>query len=283
MAKKTKKYYWIKLKADFFRQKEIKKLRRIAGGDTYTIIYLKMLLLALKNDNKLYFEGVEDDFADELALELDEESDNVKMTLAFLQNQNLIEMINEDEYLLPQCESMTGSESESAERVRKHRLKKKEQKALHCNVSVTSGNKNVTTETELEKDKETELETELEKDIEIEQHIEKADDVVSIFFPQLDNKNIKAIVDTFNKTKRNIYYLIEKLLITYDSDNISNKTGYIIKALEENYPIRFESTLDKLILVWEDELFIQQDDLTIKKRLDYYKYKYKQEKINRGE
>lgn len=283
MAKKTKKYYWIKLKADFFRQKEIKKLRRIAGGDTYTIIYLKMLLLALKNDNKLYFEGVEDDFADELALELDEESDNVKMTLAFLQNQNLIEMINEDEYLLPQCESMTGSESESAERVRKHRLKKKEQKALHCNVSVTSGNKNVTTETELEKDKETELETELEKDIEIEQHIEKADDVVSIFFPQLDNKNIKAIVDTFNKTKRNIYYLVEKLLITYDSDNISNKTGYIIKALEENYPIRFESTLDKLILVWEDELFIQQDDLTIKKRLDYYKYKYKQEKINRGE
>lgn len=283
MAKKTKKYYWIKLKADFFRQKEIKKLRRIAGGDTYTIIYLKMLLLALKNDNKLYFEGVEDDFADELALELDEESDNVKMTLAFLQNQNLIEMINEDEYLLPQCESMTGSESESAERVRKHRLKKKEQKALHCNVSVTSGNKNVTTETELEKDKETELETELEKDIEIEQHIEKADDVVSIFFPQLDNKNIKAIVDTFNKTKRNIYYLIEKLLITYDSDNISNKTGYTIKALEENYPIRFESTLDKLILVWEDELFIQQDDLTIRKRLDYYKYKYKQEKINRGE
>lgn len=283
MAKKTKKYYWIKLKADFFRQKEIKKLRRIAGGDTYTIIYLKMLLLALKNDNKLYFEGVEDDFADELALELDEESDNVKMTLAFLQNQNLIEMINEDEYLLPQCESMTGSESESAERVRKHRLKKKEQKALHCNVSVTSGNKNVTTETELEKDKETELETELEKDIEIEQHIEKADDVISIFFPQLDNKNIKAIVDTFNKTKRNIYYLVEKLLITYDSDNISNKTGYIIKALEENYPIRFESTLDKLILVWEDELFIQQDDLTIRKRLDYYKYKYKQEKINRGE
>ncbi|CEK35431.1 gp49-like protein,phage replisome organizer, putative, N-terminal region,N-terminal phage replisome organiser (Phage_rep_org_N) [[Clostridium] sordellii] len=148
MAKKTKRYYWIKLKADFFRQKEIKKLRRIAGGDTYTIIYLKMLLLALKNDNKLYFEGVEEEFADELALDLDEESDNVKMTLAFLQNQNLIEMINEDEYLLPQCESMTGSESESAERVRKHRAKEKEQKALHCNVSVTGSNKNVTTEKE---------------------------------------------------------------------------------------------------------------------------------------
>ena len=31
-----KKYYWLKLKKDFFNQKEIKKLRKIAGGDTYS-------------------------------------------------------------------------------------------------------------------------------------------------------------------------------------------------------------------------------------------------------
>ena len=43
-----KRYYWLKLPDDFFRQKPIKKLRRIAGGDTYTIIYLKMLLVYLE-------------------------------------------------------------------------------------------------------------------------------------------------------------------------------------------------------------------------------------------
>lgn len=148
----NKKYYWLKLKDDFFRQKEIKKLGKIAGGDTYTIIYLKMLLLAIKNDNKLYFEGVEECFVDELALELDEDVDNVKVTLEFLQNQRLIEMISEDEYSLLQCETMTGVESASAERVRKHRLKRKEeQKKLQCNTEVTVGNKNVTTEKELER------------------------------------------------------------------------------------------------------------------------------------
>ena len=61
-----KRYYWLKLPEDFFRQKPIKKLRKIAGGDTYTIIYLKMLLIAMKEDGKLYFEGVEDDFYEEL-------------------------------------------------------------------------------------------------------------------------------------------------------------------------------------------------------------------------
>lgn len=49
----AKRYYWLKLPDGFFRQKAIKKLRKIAGGDTYTIIYLKMLLVAMKQDRLL--------------------------------------------------------------------------------------------------------------------------------------------------------------------------------------------------------------------------------------
>ena len=44
----NRKYYWLKLKDDFFKSRVIKKLRKIAGGDTYTIIYLKMQLLSIK-------------------------------------------------------------------------------------------------------------------------------------------------------------------------------------------------------------------------------------------
>ena len=38
----NRRYYWLKLKDDFFKDKKIKKLRQLAGGDTYTIIYLKL-------------------------------------------------------------------------------------------------------------------------------------------------------------------------------------------------------------------------------------------------
>jgi hypothetical protein len=31
---KNKRYYWLRLKEDFFSQPYIKKLRKIAGGDT---------------------------------------------------------------------------------------------------------------------------------------------------------------------------------------------------------------------------------------------------------
>ena len=80
----AKKYYWLKLKKDFFNSKEMKKLRRIAGGDTYTVIYLKMQLLSIENDGVIHFDNVEDDLAKELALILDEEEDNLKVTLVFL-------------------------------------------------------------------------------------------------------------------------------------------------------------------------------------------------------
>ncbi len=137
----AKRYYWLKLKDDFFNNKLIKKLRKIAGGDTYTIIYLKMQLLSLKESGVIKFEGTEKTLAEQLALELDEDEDNVKITLSFLASNNLMEQCD-DEYLLPQAAESIGSEAESTARVRKLREKNK-QKALQCNAGVTECNTDV--------------------------------------------------------------------------------------------------------------------------------------------
>lgn len=152
----AKKYYWLKLKDDWFNSKVIKKLRRIAGGDTYTIIYLKTLLLSLKNEGKLYYEGVEESFAEELALELDEDSENVNVTLSFLQSYGLLEIVDTDEYMLTEVPASIGSESESAARMRKCRANKNkkllEEKTSQCDSSVTSSDTEIDIEIEKEKE-----------------------------------------------------------------------------------------------------------------------------------
>ena len=79
-----KKYYWLKLKEDFFRQAEIKKPRKIAGGDTYTIIYLKMQLLSNSSDNQIYYIGIENTLIEEIALELDESIEDVNYCITIL-------------------------------------------------------------------------------------------------------------------------------------------------------------------------------------------------------
>lgn len=118
-----KKYYWLKLKENFFKDKEIKKLRRIAGGDTYTIIYLKMLLLGLRDAGRLYFEGIEDTFAEEIALELDEDIENVKVTLLYMLKMGLLEELNEREMLLTRLPECVGSETRQAEIMRRKRAR----------------------------------------------------------------------------------------------------------------------------------------------------------------
>ena len=157
----AKKYYWLKLKDNFFNQKEVKKLRRIAGGDTYTIIYLKMQLLSIKKDGIIEFEGTEKDLAEQLSYEIDEDLNNIQVTLSFLKVNNLIEEISENNFLLTKVPDCIGKEGASAERVRRHRERKallekeKEQKMLQCNGEVTNSNNAViksNTEIEIEKD-----------------------------------------------------------------------------------------------------------------------------------
>ena len=112
-----KRYYWLKLQDGFFDSKRIKKLRKLAGGDTYTIIYLKMQLLAMKTGGVLEHTGLEATFAEELALDLDEAPDNVAVTVNYLLSCGLLETNDDRQFLVPYAVMNTGSEGSSAKRM----------------------------------------------------------------------------------------------------------------------------------------------------------------------
>lgn len=116
-----KRYYWLRLHDDFFTSARVKKLRKMAGGDTYLIIYLKMQLKAMKTDGVLRWTGLEDNFADELALDLDEEPDNVKVCLAYLLTCGLAETDDQINFFFPYAVANVGSETSAAERMRQMR------------------------------------------------------------------------------------------------------------------------------------------------------------------
>lgn len=102
-----KRYFWLKLYDDFFTSKRIKKLRKIAGGDTYVIIYLKMQLMAMKHGGTLKWSGLEEKFADELALDLDEDPANVEVALQYLLSCGLAEASSDlTEVFLPYAVKM---------------------------------------------------------------------------------------------------------------------------------------------------------------------------------
>lgn len=150
MALKNKRYFWIQLAQDFFKSKEMKLLRKIAGGDTHTIIYLKMMLISLEDGGHIYYDGLADNLAEEIALVIDENVEDIKITLIFLESKGLLTRNSDRDYFLEQVPEMVGSETASTRRSRKHR----ELQKLHCNTIATTcnGDIDIDIDKEIEKD-----------------------------------------------------------------------------------------------------------------------------------
>lgn len=171
--KENKKYYWLKLKEDFFDDKYIKALRKLPDGEALVIVYLKMQLKSLKTEGFIQYDHILPSAEEELALVLDENVNIVRLTLNAIVNMGLVERWENDTLYMVAMQNLIGSETAAAERVRKHRQK---QKMLQCNTKVTKCN----TYIEIEKREKTK---EIEQDIEIEQDnniiISKENDCVS--------------------------------------------------------------------------------------------------------
>lgn len=85
---------------DFFESRAIRKIRKFAGGDTYTIIYLKMMVLASRNNGRILSEGIGSPMSEEIALALNETTENVSTALHILENCGLIEKVSDTEIRL---------------------------------------------------------------------------------------------------------------------------------------------------------------------------------------
>lgn len=239
-----KRFYWLKLFEDFFTSKRIKKLRSIAGGDTYTIIYLKMQLKALKTEGYLYYDGFLGDFAEELAFDLDEEADNVRVTINYLLNVGLLETNDDKAYKLPYLDICTGSETAGAERVRRHRQKVK---ALQGNTDVTEVKHLGNVEKEIEK----EIETDKEKEYIAEQTRHGASGHPEDSLRTKKDNVQQEKKDGLTETSRQIIAHLNEVAGTAYKSNSKATLRHISARLNEGYLLEeFYAVIDKKWREW---------------------------------
>ena len=139
-----KRIYWLNIGSDFFQDPVIKKLRKTSHGDASVCVYLKLMLTTLETNGTFVYEKLEDSLEKELALKLDEKLENIQALFTYLiANSLLIKNVeNENSYTLIHAQKMIECESESLERVRRHRAKISSSNALvtPCNGIVTECN-----------------------------------------------------------------------------------------------------------------------------------------------
>ena len=180
-----KKYYWLKLKEDFFDEKHIKFLRKLPDGDKLVIVYLKMELKSLRTEGLIKYDKILPSNIEELAMVLDEDVNIVSLVVQSLIKSNAIEMLDDGSLYMIAMQELIGKEGASAERVRKFR-ERQNLKALPCNADVTKCN------TEIEK----EIDTETEKDNEMINNIHSFNKDTTF-----NGKTVQEIMNKLNSLK----------------------------------------------------------------------------------
>lgn len=151
-----KRFFWLKLRETFFNETYIKAMRTFKNGDSLVLTYLEMALYSLKSNGVIERGELTQSLADEISIAINEPVPRVKKTIEMLTKARVAELDGDRLYLTEMMKLM-GSESTSAERMRKLRSRKSDElPPSQCDSAVTSPvTKSVTTEIELEKESET--------------------------------------------------------------------------------------------------------------------------------
>lgn len=153
-AEKTKRYYWLKLKEDFFESDEIKVLESMPNGKDYIIFYLKLLLKSISAEGVLIFREVIPYTPDMLASITRTSVDTVRVATDLFVKLGLMELWDDGTLFMVETINMIGSETDSAKRMRLLRARNNNKKlqASHCDGDVQKSDTEIDIEKEIDKD-----------------------------------------------------------------------------------------------------------------------------------
>jgi predicted phage replisome organizer len=156
----NKKYYYIRLKENFFDSDEIKLLESIPNdGYKFSNILLKMYLKSLKYEGRLMFNERIPFNAEMLATVTGHSLGDVTRAIEMFKKFGLIEVLETGEIYMLDIQSFIGKTSTEADRIKAYRKNVEHQKQA----SVQMYDKR-TPEIELEIEKEIDIETETKKE-----------------------------------------------------------------------------------------------------------------------
>ena len=253
----SKRFYWLKLKSDFFEDDTIRFIEEQENGVLYVNFYLKLCLKSIINDGKLIR------FVGNTLIPYDVKSlskltntdvDTVMVAMELFKKIGLIEILDTGEIYLSQINEMIGSETDKAQLMRKKRARKK----LESNI-VTQMLPECYTEN---RDKSIEY-----RDIDKEKNIKK-ETYVSIVSDYTENQSLKSSLDAFIDMRKKmkgftvnaLKLALNKLdqLSKNDDEKINIVNQSVMNSWKSFYPLKDKPI--KNVPDWYDEVKEEKPD-----------------------
>lgn len=143
MTERSNRYYWLKLKRDFFKRHDIRIIESMPNGKEYILFYLKLLCESVDHDGHLRFNDQIPYSEDMLSTITDTNVDIVRSAIKIFTQLGMMDIFDDGTLFMSEVERMIGSASntDGANRVRRHRER---QKMLSADSDVTKCNAHVT-------------------------------------------------------------------------------------------------------------------------------------------
>ena len=125
----NQKYYYMRLKQDFFETEEMIILESMQDGYLYSNILLKLYLRSLKRDGKLMFNDTIPYSAEVLATVTRHSVGTIEKAMDVFQKLGLVEVMDDGAIYMLQIQNFIGKSSTEAERKRRYRDKIKLEKS----------------------------------------------------------------------------------------------------------------------------------------------------------
>lgn len=172
----NKKYYYLKLKEDFFNSDELLLIQAMPDGYIYSDILMKLYLRSLRTEGRLMYKNRIPYSPEVLATLVHHKVGMVEKALRVFMDYGLIEILDNGAIYMMDIQNFIGKSSTEADRQREYQHRIAEEKELllsaECEKSNKKSNKISTPEIEIEIELETDLDTEIESETELQRDIE---------------------------------------------------------------------------------------------------------------
>lgn len=162
------KFYWLKLKKDFFKRHDIKIVKSMPNGKDYILFYMQLLLESIDHEGALRFSETVPYDENMLSIVTDTNIDVVRSAMKIFIQLGMIEILDDQTIYMCEVSKMIGSETAAAGRKRAQRERDAARLAAGNDAEalrLTSNCDNVTT---MSQNSHIEIEKEKEKEIDIE-------------------------------------------------------------------------------------------------------------------
>lgn len=187
----NKKYYYMRLKENFFDTNEMKVLESLPDGYKYSNILMKLYLMSLQGNGKLMFNDRIPYNAQMIATITRHSIGDVEKALSIFKDLGLIDILDTGAIYMLDIQNYIGKSSTEADRQRLYQNKinsEKQMCKISNKISCEDSNKKPTPEIELEIEKDIEINKETFTNVNVKKDTDKREEWFNAFWNAYPNK-----------------------------------------------------------------------------------------------